>query len=270
MSEYISICPKCHQRILCDTAYAGKSVACPVCLQVITMPEPPAGNENRSVPPVARTTPISHQPPSGQAVSRVPGASAPAGAKRKFPVLAVGVGALILILAAGIGVWALQRRPQAAVDTNAKPAVNAANAGSKAVEPKIVDWFQPGESQSELDHKFQGLITEVGVFNNRQYRHATNGGWFSFEMKLDPAKISSLVCTWWGGEDGYPRTFDILLDDRIIATQTLRMDKPGEFFDITYGIPEAIASGKQKVTVKFAAHPGNYAGGIFACRTISQ
>ena len=275
MSEFISVCPKCRQRILCDTAYAGNRVACPVCLLEIIMPEPPAANENRPAPS-ADGAAWNRVPAPGHAapVHTPPATAVAAKTKQKFPVLAVGVGAIILILAAGIVVLALQRQPQAAVDTTEKtteqPAINTA--GKDKVEPKTVDWFQPGERQSELDHKFQGQLTGIGVFNNRQYRHATNGGWFSFEMKLDPnpTKTCSLVCTWWGDEDGYPRTFDILVDNRIIATQTLRKDKPGEFFDITYGIPAAIVSGKQKVTVKLAAHPDNFAGGLFDCRMLSQ
>lgn len=40
MSEFISTCPKCRQQILCDTAYVGRRIACPVCMQEIQMPEP--------------------------------------------------------------------------------------------------------------------------------------------------------------------------------------------------------------------------------------
>jgi len=40
MSEFIAVCPKCRQQILCDTAYIGKRIACPVCLQEISMPAP--------------------------------------------------------------------------------------------------------------------------------------------------------------------------------------------------------------------------------------
>jgi hypothetical protein len=42
MSEFLSTCPKCHQKILCDTRYVNQRVNCPVCLQEIMMPNPPA------------------------------------------------------------------------------------------------------------------------------------------------------------------------------------------------------------------------------------
>ena len=57
---------------------------------------------------------------------------------------------------------------------------------------------------------------------------------------------------------------------KTIATQTLRQDKPGVFFDKTYAIPEELTRGKQKVTVRFQAHPGNLAGGIFGAKMLKK
>ena len=94
MSEFISVCPKCHQRILCDTAYVGQRIACPVCLQEIDMPEPPK-----------QVIPLS------EASSATPVASA-AGGQRGVPVSLVVIGAAVLILAAGVVFWAM-RKPAA-------------------------------------------------------------------------------------------------------------------------------------------------------------
>jgi hypothetical protein len=49
------------------------------------------------------------------------------------------------------------------------------------------------------------------------------------------------------------------------ATVTLDNNRPGEFFEETYPIPEQIAHGKEKITVRFQAHPKKTAGGVFAC-----
>ena len=115
MSEFISVCPKCRQRILCDTAYAGQRVACPVCLQEITMPDASPASDRPHVPPAAAS-----------ATQVVP---PPPGAKRKFPVLAVGIGAGVLILAAGGGVMALQKGRSKA---DAAPAAVAPGTGPTA------------------------------------------------------------------------------------------------------------------------------------------
>jgi hypothetical protein len=124
MSEFISLCPKCRQRILCDTAYVGNRVACPVCLQEITMPEPPAAGES-STPNADTTSTARNQSPTptpGHAApAYTPPPTAPAAKTgKKFPMLAVVVSAVVLILAVAAGIMVLQGRgkpdaqPQAA------------------------------------------------------------------------------------------------------------------------------------------------------------
>lgn len=54
------------------------------------------------------------------------------------------------------------------------------------------------------------------------------------------------------------------MDDRKIATQSLKPDKPGEFFDVEYAVPEESTRGKAHVTVKFKASAGA-AGRLFGC-----
>lgn len=64
------------------------------------------------------------------------------------------------------------------------------------------------------------------------------------------------------------RVFDILVDGQKIATQKLNSPKPGKFMDVNYPVPPAMTRGKQKVTVRFQAHKGALAGGIFGMRVI--
>jgi regulation of enolase protein 1 (concanavalin A-like superfamily) len=54
MSEFICLCPICHQRILSDSAHAGKRVACPVCFREIIAPSGPAESHATPPPPSAR------------------------------------------------------------------------------------------------------------------------------------------------------------------------------------------------------------------------
>ena len=51
-------------------------------------------------------------------------------------------------------------------------------------------------------------------------------------------------------------------------TQSLNNNKPGEFFDVEYPIPADLLKGKEKITVKFQAHPDNTAGGVFEVATL--
>jgi hypothetical protein len=113
-----------------------------------------------------------------------------------------------------------------------------------------------------VDHKVQGERSDPVQALGRKLRHAYDGGWFSYEMKVDPAATNELVCTWWGDEAG-ERNFDILVNGAKIASQKLLHNRPGEFWDETYVIPRDLTHGQEKVVVKFQAQPGNYAGGLF-------
>jgi uncharacterized protein len=125
---------------------------------------------------------------------------------------------------------------------------------------RVVDDVRPGESQSETDHKLQSENSRTGDYFGRKWRDAA--GWFSYEVKILPAQPQELVATFWGGDNG-AREFDVIVDGKIIATQKLENQKPGEFLDVIFPLPPELIQYKQEVTVKFAAHPGNVAGGLF-------
>ncbi len=135
----------------------------------------------------------------------------------------------------------------------------------RELEARTVDFFQPGEMQPERDHNVKGEKSDAVEALGRKLRHAFDGGWFSYEMKVDAARPNELVCTWWGGESG-ERNFDILVDGTKIASQKLSNNQPGKFWDATYPIPAELTHGKEKVTVKMQAQPGNFAGGLFGSR----
>ena len=137
----------------------------------------------------------------------------------------------------------------------------------RRLEAATIDFVQPGETQVERDHNLQSERSETGENAGRKWRHASNGGWFSFDFKSAPDQGLALVCSYWGGERG-PRNFDILVDGKKIAAQTLQNDKPGEFFDVTYAIPPELTRGKNRITIRFQAQPGNFAGGFYGLRVI--
>lgn len=133
---------------------------------------------------------------------------------------------------------------------------------------RTLDTVRIGEMQPERDHDLKGEHTSAGEAFGRKWRHATDGGWFSFDMKVKSGKPAELLCTYWGGDAGN-RVFDILVNSTRIATQTLENNKPNAWMDVSYPIPaDLTASGK--VTVRFQAHPGKWAGGLYGARTLEQ
>jgi len=132
----------------------------------------------------------------------------------------------------------------------------------KKVEQRTVDRVIPADKEIEPAHAFKGEESHCGMFQGRAWRDAQ--GWWSWDLKVLPDVPMTLRCTYWG-EDVPPRTFDVLVGDTVIATQSLAKNAPGAFFDVEYPIPGELTQGKSSVTVTFRAHEGNTAGGIFEC-----
>lgn len=139
----------------------------------------------------------------------------------------------------------------------------------KEMEQNTVNYFQPGEMQPERDHQLQSEKSSAGEAFGRHWRHAVEGGWFSFEMKVDQNQPMKLVCTYWGGDSG-GRHFDILIDGEKVAEQRLQNNRPNQFYDEVYAIPESLIKGKDKVVVKLQAYPERMAGGLFGARMIKD
>jgi hypothetical protein len=115
MSEFISTCPKCRQQILCETAYIGHRVACPVCMQEITMPTPQPG--------AGSPQPQSQAPPPNQPQ---PSASGAKSSSSKM-IIIVGAVAVVLVLVVG-GVLlasAKGKQPAAGPSSPAAPALGS-------------------------------------------------------------------------------------------------------------------------------------------------
>lgn len=134
-----------------------------------------------------------------------------------------------------------------------------------ALDARKSDAVDIGLSDSEQAHQMKGENTRSGTHAQRRWRDAADG-WFEYRLKVSPDKPVTLHCTYWGGDGG--RAFDILVDGTKITTQKLERGRPDEFFDVEYAIPAELTEGKESVVVRFAAHAGSTAGGVFSCATL--
>lgn len=137
----------------------------------------------------------------------------------------------------------------------------------RELEAATVDRVVPGDKTSEAAHNMKGERLESEDYNGRAYR-LSRGAWFSYDLRVLADASMALVCTYWGGERPGTRLFDVSVEGKVIATQSLGNDRPGRFFDVTYPIPGDLLRGKSRVTVRFQAHADKWAGGIFGLRTI--
>ena len=132
-----------------------------------------------------------------------------------------------------------------------------------ALDNRTIDMVATGEQQPESEHNFQGERTESGIHNSRYWRHAA--GWFSYDLSNPDKKGDILRVTYSGRDSG--RTFDILINGEVLETVT-STGHPDLFFDVDYTIPESILA--ENMTVRFEAHEGSMAGGVFEIRLLTE
>jgi DUF1680 family protein len=136
----------------------------------------------------------------------------------------------------------------------------------EAIVAHTIDRVLPGDNQNEREHNLRG--ENIGT-DEKSWRHATEGGWFSWDLKALPDKPQELRIKYWGSDTG-GREFDIVANGQRLATVNLDNNRPGEFYEETYPIPQPITRGKEKITVRFQAHPGKIAGGVFGCAMLTS
>ena len=137
-----------------------------------------------------------------------------------------------------------------------------------------VDHLDTGSDASLAAHQLRDQVqvargTLITSTLSRGWIAGNDGGGFTFTMKCLPDKPQALMCAWWGS-DGGARTFEIDVDDRKIATQSLHDLNPGHIKHIRYSIPESITRGKTHLTIHLQANPGNIAGGLFGARIVTR
>ena len=133
---------------------------------------------------------------------------------------------------------------------------------------RTIDEVAPGEQQPESDHFFKAEGSESGVHKNRHWRHAH--GWFSYELKDNNKEAAVLRITYYGLDED--RNFDILVNNKKIATVKLDGSRGDNFYTVDYPIPARILKDKDSNTLvtKFVAHKGSVAGGIYHVQLLRE
>ena len=142
-----------------------------------------------------------------------------------------------------------------------------AAAEEQRLAARIVDTVTIGDDESEEAHAMAGEKTDHGEGMAGAWRHALPGGWFAYRLKVVPDQAMVLRCTYWG-DDAPPRKFDILIDGRKLASQSLNHDRPGELFTVEYPMPKELIEGRQAVEVRFQPDEQSTAGGLFGLWTM--
>lgn len=135
------------------------------------------------------------------------------------------------------------------------------------LENRTIDQVAAGEQQPESEHGFRGHQTEVGIHQNRLWRHAYD--WFSYDLIDKENAATTLQVTYFGADRD--RHFDILINEMKITSVHLDGSHGDKFFSVDYPIPdELLKEDRDSVfTIKFSAHEGSIAGGIYHVRLLN-
>lgn len=138
------------------------------------------------------------------------------------------------------------------------------------LQKRTIDFVAPGEQQPEADHAMETENSGSGNNWGEFYRDARNGGFFSYRLATNREKNLELKVRYWGFEWG-SRKFDIYIDNEKLVTEdnTGRWNQSA-FQDVVYEIPDSMVEGKDFIRVKFQAHEGSSAGGVYYIRLLRR
>ncbi|WP_270348980.1 glycoside hydrolase family 127 protein [Bacteroides intestinalis] len=140
---------------------------------------------------------------------------------------------------------------------------------NEMLQANTVDHVLIQSPLSESDHKLAGVNMDWGEAYGRSWRHASNGGYFMYQMAVLPDVLQSLYMQFIN-TDGGARVFDVLVDGKQIATidRCQPKDIPDLFYYEVVPLPKELLSGKNSVTVKLHAKKNNTVGGLFDIRIV--
>lgn len=135
------------------------------------------------------------------------------------------------------------------------------------LEQRTIDFFQPGDREDEAYHNVEDESSNPYRFRDRPSRVAT-GGWFAFDLKVNPENQNVIAVEYWRGGFRRPRIFEILVNGVKIADEDITPPIENRYFISQYEIPLNLTRGQDKVRVKFLSHERRMIGPVFGVRSV--
>lgn len=143
-------------------------------------------------------------------------------------------------------------------------------------QKSLTDEVKIGEENNESLHNLQGEHDSIYWHDyfwakNTQYRIAKDGGWFSYDLKVNPkeTKAYQLICRYWGDEQPV-NNFDIFIDGKHFETVSLNRKLYLTYVDDIYTVPLEWTKNKKKINVRFQAAKGSNVGGLYSLKITSD
>lgn len=128
----------------------------------------------------------------------------------------------------------------------------------------FIDEVKICDNASEQAHNLKGSNMRTGT--DLEWRDS-DGGWISYDLKVDPQRPTDLVLKLWGS-DGGDRRFNIYCNGTVFSYEEENGFAPNEYYYMRHPIPFDLTKGKEKVTIKMQATDAkNIVGGLYGVYT---
>jgi hypothetical protein len=146
----------------------------------------------------------------------------------------------------------------------ASQAPSASTTAPAAGDASALDRVIIGDADSERAHDLSAEQSTTGRVSKHAWRDAAPNGAFSYVFALPTAPKPVLICTYWGGDRD--RSFDVVVNGVVVATQKLEGRQPGKAFEVAYPLPPESLTGQQNLTVRFQGTGQGRVGGLLGLR----
>lgn len=125
----------------------------------------------------------------------------------------------------------------------------------------VIDSLPVANDQYEFSHNLVAELSTTGSYKGYNYRHAAPEGYFGYDLAVENGVTNYLKVKYCSDDAG--RKFTIYIDGEVLERAELSNENPGAFFDAYYKIPYNKTEEGKKISIRFVADHGCYAGGIF-------
>ena len=127
-----------------------------------------------------------------------------------------------------------------------------ATTDATARDRRIVDMAEVGNARSEAAHGYAGHDAILGTMDGKPYRQAR--GWMHFAMTTFDDTEVTVSCT-FAGIDTVARSYDIVVEDSVIASRTLATQTTvPTVVDVI--VPFSLTKGKTNIVIFIRARGG--------------
>lgn len=142
-----------------------------------------------------------------------------------------------------------------------------------------IDQFDGGNNIEMTKGLQFGGISETGTWAGRSYRHALQGGWFSYDLRYDASDGATNYLTRTYVGDDRNRAFNIYINDVLFKNEVIPSGYAnGTFFDVTDEIGAEFlegntltdSDGNPVIRIRFQHAANGTAGGVYGLAVTGQ